>query len=75
MVFIPMRHEDGVDMVDIVANQRRHHAVIEPTVDERHSAALANQNRIGLTNIENRYRRRHTSIPIDIRNPRSKHQT
>ena len=30
MVFIPMRHEDGVDMVDVIANQRRHHAVIEP---------------------------------------------
>ena len=75
MVFVPMRHEDGVDMVDVIANQRRHHAVIEPTVDERHSATLTNQNRIGLTNIEDRHRRRRTSIPIDIRNTRCKHQT
>lgn len=72
MVFVPMRHEDGVDMVDIVANQRRHHALIEPTVDERYGATLTNQNRIGLANIEDRYRRRCVSIPIDIRNTRCK---
>ena len=62
MVFVPMRHEDGVDMVDVIANQRRHHAVIEPTVDECHGATLTNQNRIGLANIEDRYRRRRTSL-------------
>ena len=75
MVFVPMRYEDGVDMVDVIANQRRNHALIEPTVDERHSATLTNQNRIGLTNIEDRYRRRRASIPIGIRNTRYKHQT
>ena len=75
MVFVPMRNEDGIDMVDVIANQRRHHALIEPTVDERHGATLTNQNRIGLANIEDRHRRRRASIPIDIRSTRCKHQT
>ena len=75
MVFVPMRHEDGVDMVNVIANQRRHHALIESTVHECHGPTLADKNRIGLTNIEDRHRRRRTSIPIDIRNTRCKNQT
>ena len=55
MVFVPMCHEYGVDMVDVIANQRRHHALIEPTVHERHGATLTNQDRIGLAHIEHRH--------------------
>lgn len=75
MVFVPMRHEDGVDMVNVIAHQRAYHALIKPTVDERHGPTLANKNGIGLAHIEHRCRRRRESIPIDIRNNRSKHQT
>lgn len=74
MIFVPMCHEDGVDMVDIVANQRRYHALVEPAVDERYCAALANKNRIGLAHIEYRHRRRSESIPVDVRNRSQEHQ-
>ena len=75
MVFVPMRHEDGVDMVNVIANQRAYHALIKTTVDERHGPTLADKNRIGLAHIEHRHRRRRESIPIDIRNTRCKYQT
>ena len=69
-----MCHEDGVDMVDVIANQRAHHALIKPTVNERHGATLTNQNRIGLAHIEHRHRRRSESIPVDVRNRSQEHQ-
>ena len=75
MVFVPMCHEDDVDMVDVIANQRAHHALIKPAVDERHGPTLADKNGIGLANIEHRHRRRSESIPVDVRNRSQKHQT
>ena len=69
-----MRHKDGIDMVHVIANQRRHHTLVEPTVDERYCAALADKNRIGLAHIEHRHRRRSKSIPIDVRNRSQEHQ-
>ena len=74
VILIPMRHKDGIDMVHVIADQRAHHALIEPTVHERHCAALADKNRIGLANIEDRNRRRSESIPVDVRNRSQEHQ-
>ena len=69
-----MRHKDGIDMVHVIANQRRHHALVEPAVDESYCAALADKNRIGLAHIEHRHRRRSESIPIDVRNRSQEHK-
>lgn len=43
-----MRHKNGIDMVHVIANQRRNHTLVEPAVDESYCAALADKNRIGL---------------------------
>ena len=74
MVLVPMRYKDGIDMMHIVSNERGNHPVVEPAIHEHHSRALPNQDRIGLTNIEDRHRRRRKSIPVDVRNPRQKRQ-
>ena len=63
-----MRHKDGIDMVHVIANQRRYHALVEPAVDECYCVALSDKNRIGLAHIEHRHRRRRESIPVDVRN-------